>query len=106
MAMQISRVRDVLVYYRERMSQLHVMPAALDPDYPGNKALRERLEYVANFIDRAIDLVEQEPERREKIMRWYGFIQGALYMIEMFSVEQLKAHSNPDVAPPQIGDKT
>lgn len=104
MAMELDRVRSVLTYYRERMANLHVLPHELDTEFEGNARLRERLAYVADFIDRAIDLIEQEPSRREKIMRWYGFIQGALYMCEMFTVAQLKDHSNPAMPPPALGD--
>lgn len=37
---------------------------------------------------------------REKIMRWYGFAQGALWALGIFTVDELKDHSRPDVPPP------
>ena len=52
-----------------------------------------------------LDMLGRMPvgeERREKIFRWYGFVQGALWACGVFTVDELKAHSNPDVPPPQF----
>lgn len=34
--------------------------------------------------------------RREKLMRWLGFVQGILWQIEAFTLEELKSHNRPD----------
>lgn len=34
--------------------------------------------------------------RREKLMRWIGFIQGSLWVMGAFSIEELKQHNMPD----------
>lgn len=34
--------------------------------------------------------------RREKAMRWLGFLQGALWALRLVSVEQLKDMNRPD----------
>ena len=34
--------------------------------------------------------------RREKVMRWLGFIQGSLWAMEEHSVEELKQGNKPD----------
>lgn len=33
--------------------------------------------------------------RREKVMRWIGFMQGAFWAYELFSIEELMAHNKP-----------
>lgn len=32
---------------------------------------------------------------REKFMRWLGFIQGAFWSMEVFTIEQMKEHNRP-----------
>jgi len=34
--------------------------------------------------------------RREKFMRWLGFIQGSLWALGVYSLEDLKNHNRPD----------
>lgn len=38
--------------------------------------------------------------RREKLMRWIGFIQGACWHMGIFSIEELKEHNRPSLEPP------
>ena len=37
-----------------------------------------------------------EDNRREKAMRWLGFLQGALWGLEMATVDELKSMNRPD----------
>lgn len=37
-----------------------------------------------------------EEGRREKLMRWIGFVQGALWVSHIFTLEELKDHNRPD----------
>lgn len=34
--------------------------------------------------------------RREKLMRWLGWVQGVLYMCGVFTLEEMKRHNMPD----------
>ena len=34
--------------------------------------------------------------RREKVMRWLGFMQGAFWAIGVFTIEDLMAHNKPE----------
>lgn len=90
MAMDLARVTAVTKFYSRSIRQI-----------PHTLGAHERFAYLADFCDRLVDMVEREPERREKIMRWYGFTQGALWALGIFTVDEIKAHSNPDVAPPE-----
>ena len=82
--MDLARVR---LAAREYATALRDMPQ--DP----------RVDYAADFCDRLIAMIDREPERREKIMRWYGWIQGALWALGVYTVDELKAHSRPDMEP-------
>lgn len=55
---------------------------------------------VCDLCTRALAPDMQTPERREKRMRWLGFVQGVLYAIGDFSVDELKDHSRPDYDAP------
>lgn len=48
-------------------------------------------EHVLAMIDRIDPLVEAG--RRDKAMRWYGFIQGVLWVMGMYSIDELREHS-------------
>lgn len=34
-------------------------------------------------------------EQREKLMRWLGFMQGALYATGVYTIDQLRTHNKP-----------
>lgn len=34
--------------------------------------------------------------RREKLMRWLGWVQGVLYMCNIFTIEEMKRHNMPN----------
>lgn len=34
--------------------------------------------------------------RREKLMRWLGFMQGAWWLADVYTLEELKNHNRPD----------
>lgn len=60
--------------------------------------IKNYCEYIKMLGERdftLIDLVERFPEKGsdEKAMRWLGFIQGALYAKDIFSLDKLKEHS-------------
>ena len=41
-------------------------------------------------------LADSTQDRTEKCMRWLGFIQGVLWTVGDFTLEDLKNHSRPD----------
>ena len=34
--------------------------------------------------------------RREKVSRWLGFMQGVLYALDVYTVEEMANHNRPD----------
>jgi len=46
---------------------------------------------IVDMSGKIIDFIQQE--RIEKAMRWLGFIQGMLFMMGDFTVDELKSHN-------------
>ena len=68
-----------------------------------NNSLAHRLYFSAESVQLG-HLLEMIPQmrvflnegRREKVMRWLGFIQGALWSQNLFTLEDLKNHNRPN----------
>lgn len=43
--------------------------------------------------------VTEMTAQREKFMRWLGFMQGAFWLMETYTIDDLKAHNKPDNEP-------
>lgn len=50
-------------------------------------------DHIINMIPRARELLAAG--RREKLMRWIGFMQGAWFVANVYSLEDLKRHNMP-----------
>lgn len=54
--------------------------------------------HVATMYDRMLQFL---PDRREKFMRWLGFMQGVLWSNDIYTIDELKQHNmTGDVAEP------
>jgi low affinity Fe/Cu permease len=53
----------------------------------------EQLHHVRQMIPKTIQFLYDQ--RREKAMRWLGFIQGALWSHGIYSIEEMKQHNKP-----------
>ncbi len=54
---------------------------------------RNKTGHLATMPDRALALLEEG--RREKVMRWLGFMQGALWVMGRADLETLKKANMP-----------
>lgn len=50
----------------------------------------------AHALWMALEAATWPPERREKAMRWLGFVQGVLWSQHVATIEQLKKMNMPD----------
>jgi len=85
MPMKEEKILQATGIYRAKFKELQVVPEQSDTD----------------TLARAAWCAEQIPAflaegRREKVMRWLGFVQGVLFATRVFSVEELKNHVRPD----------
>lgn len=99
MAMELARIRTVCSYYERVLSERLVLIDSIGDVHDERVQQRDKVVHLHNMIPRLFDLIDTET-RREKAMRWYGFIQCGLWMLDIFTVDQIKAHSNPDEEPP------
>lgn len=53
-----------------------------------------RTEHLRTMVPKMREFLAED--RREKLMRWIGFMQGALWSLEWYSLEELKDHNRPD----------
>lgn len=72
------KIREWLDRYEQKLSEL---------DHQQVYHLRTMIPRMRVFL---------EEQRREKLMRWIGFIQGALWSEEVFTLDELKEHNKPD----------
>ncbi len=50
--------------------------------------------HVIYMLDRIPEFIEDG--RKEKANRWLGFIQGALWAQDVYTIEEMKGHNKPD----------
>lgn len=111
MAMDLQRIRAVAVYYLSTKPLRSVEPREHPDEYiRSTVSVDERQypwvdshadEHVSSLLHRLIEMIDAEPHRREKIMRWYANAQGALWRGGWFTINQIKEHSRPDAPIPE-----
>lgn len=50
--------------------------------------------HLLGMLDRIVVFVDQG--RREKAMRWLGFVQGWLWAASIYTIEEMADHNRPD----------
>jgi len=55
------------------------------------------LRHIASMLPKMETFLNEG--RREKFMRWLGFIQGAFWVLGIFSIDELRGHLKPDDEP-------
>lgn len=110
MAMDLQRIRAISMYYLSTKPLRGVEPREHPDAYIRDTIVVDGRHYqlvdsvaeehMSSMLHRLIEMIDHEPHRREKIMRWYGNIQGALWRGGWFTVNQIKEHSRPDAQIP------
>ena len=99
MAMSDEKLLEAIGDYRKMLLEKGVSPDSADRD---SKSLThdEKLSHILRMLEKMPDFLSEG--RREKVMRWLGFIQGSLWAMDMQSVHDLKREVMPDDANPDI----
>lgn len=84
--MNDAKVNEVLDRYQWEV------PATIAPDLPQDTI--DQLTHAAGMIPRIREFVREG--RREKAMRWLGFVQGVLWCVGRYTIDELKSHNAPD----------
>ena len=93
------KLKLVFQKYREHLDTIYpkVAPRQMtEAESQGPVGNLSRIDTTAHFkfmCDEAQSFVDQG--RVEKAMRWLGFLQGALWMDDVFTLDDLKKHSMP-----------
>lgn len=73
------KITEVLDLYEERLAR--------------SNSYNPHIVHMRTMIPKMREFVVAD--RREKLMRWLGFMQGAFWVMGMYSLEDLKRHSMP-----------
>lgn len=82
--MSTEKCYEVLDRYEREVPRANVglLPTTLQ----ARKKVLDMLPHMREFV---------EEGRREKFMRWLGFVQGLLWYMGVYSLEELKDHNRP-----------
>jgi hypothetical protein len=62
--------------------------------YFSNSNSVQAILHLSSMIPKMKNFLQQN--RRDKVFRWLGFMQGVLWTKGIFTLEQLKNHNRPD----------
>jgi len=82
------QVRNVLLKYRARLTEGEGATPKRCPNlFARDTPSTDTFDHLVWMID---EMLTFGPERWDKTMRWLGFIQGALWVAGIYSVEEMK----------------
>lgn len=91
--MDDDKILDVLKTYRE-----HFIEEGIEPhDSPHDSkpaSCDEILSHCCGMVDKMEEFVLEG--RLEKTFRWLGFIQGCLWSMDQYTLDDLKNHNRPN----------
>lgn len=82
------KVKEVCRLYVQRLSA-----GGLQPERNDRPDVLSRAKHVLWMALETRDLVDAD--RMEKAFRWLGFIQGWLWTVGIYTVDELKSHNMP-----------
>lgn len=94
MPMSYEQIIKTIVLYREHFRSLNIPKRELIGSHMvTNKEVA--LAHCHWMLDEMEELLLED--RREKVMRWLGFVQGVLFASGHFPIEALKNHNRPNI---------
>lgn len=92
--MSPEKVREVIALYRRELRVAGVGQG----QFPHQKLVEPGcefgvLEHCAGMLDQMEEFVQQG--RMEKAFRWLGFLQGCLWSVGVYTIEEMKNHNRP-----------
>ena len=94
--MTLEQIHKVLETYKSRLEHFHrgcslsseECQAIADEKRAINLQPYEKIGYLISMVDRALEMDDSE-----KLNRWLGFIQGALWSLEFYGIGALRDHN-------------
>lgn len=90
--MDDAKIRKVLRMYRRELIKRGAKPVSIHHEKIPRTS-DEKLDHILGMIPKMYKFLNEG--RREKVMRWLGFIQGVLWATKVYSVDELKNHNRP-----------
>ena len=88
--MNADKVREILTIYRKKFEELNVPKQ----QFPHNELPKSDSDFLAHCHGMLDEMeVFIEDRKVEKVFRWLGFIQGCLWKIGVYTVEEMKSHN-------------
>lgn len=93
------RLNALFKFYKD-FAEYDLKQGSEDPDRYTSVLPAFANQKLIDLCERALAPEMQADDKLEKSMRWLGFVQGVLWALDAFTVEDLKNHSRPDFLPP------
>lgn len=87
MPMSDEKIHEVLNLYEAKAREILANRDSFGDRYAASHKCMDMIPKVREFLREG---------KREKLMRWLGFMQGAWWTAGVYSVDELKAHNMPD----------
>lgn len=94
--MTIEKILNVIGKYRSLFDQQGIPKRAWSREIRVEHGQQRDALAHCHFMLDHMEEFAKKPDKLMKLMRWLGFIQGALWMSGSFAVAELKNHSRPD----------
>lgn len=91
--MKADKIREAISRYRQDFERLGIQKI----DYPHDQLVDSScstLGHCYGMLDKIEQFIQQG--RMDKVFRWYGFVQGVLWVQKVYPLVALKEHSRPD----------
>lgn len=85
------RIVEAVSIYASKLAELGYQP---ERNVEATSFAR-RMRHIA-WMCVAVKAMVENDDQIEKAFRWLGFIQGALWSAELYSIEELRQHNKPD----------
>ena len=84
---------SLIAQYREHLEKLKAETVETDYDACCSPNRETALNHLLSMLTKMEEFVREG--RREKFFRWLGFLQGALWLLGEFSLNDLRDHNRP-----------
>lgn len=110
--MTLEEIKSVITAYKRDLGEIYSLATGVSggemPDGLYNQIRESKrgvenanhaMAYLLRFFDKIEDALAQPEPDVEKIMRWLGFVQGALWVCGIYGVGALRKHNKTGEVP-------
>ena len=90
--MTADKVRETLAIYRKKFEEMGI-PKSQSPHSSFPTSDKDFLAHCHGMLDEMEVFIQEG--RMDKVFRWLGFIQGCLWRIGVYTIEEMKNHNRP-----------